>query len=66
MTLLVNINDLRALNMCARSARAWFDVQGLSWSEFVATGTDAEVLRATEDPLALRVIAVAEKRNERG
>lgn len=60
MSVTVTVNHLRAAKMCARSARPWFAEQGLSWSDFVAHGIDSEVLRETNDVLALKVIAVAE------
>lgn len=57
------INDLRAAGICARSSRPWAQRQGINWTEFISSGVDVEVLRATGDPHALRVVAVAEKRN---
>lgn len=62
----VTINHLRAARMCGRAARPWFARNGLSWDTFVSEGYDAEVLRATGDGLALKVIAIAEAeaRNE--
>ncbi len=62
MSLVVTINDLRAAEMCARSARPWFARKGLSWSDFVTKGIDADILRATGDGLALKVVAIAEQR----
>lgn len=47
------------VGFCARGCRAWFAEHGLSWSDFVAHGLPEEVLAATGDELALRVIAHA-------
>lgn len=58
----VTINDLRAARMCGKAARPWFARNGLNWNEFVTKGTDADVLRATNDALALKVVAIAEDR----
>lgn len=48
------------VGFCARGARAWFARQGLDWAEFVRGGIDAEVLLATGDPLARRVVEHAQ------
>ncbi len=58
----VTVQDLRASRLCFQGARPWFRRHGLDWQAFLATGLDAEVLRATGDALALRVIAIAEAR----
>lgn len=62
MPVIVTINDLRAARMCGRAARPWFDAHGLDWNKFITEGYDAEILRATGDALALKVIAKAEER----
>lgn len=62
MSVLVTINDLRTAKMCGRSARPWFARQGLSWDVFITQGYDAEIIRATGDGLALKVVAIAEQR----
>ncbi|MCA0871385.1 hypothetical protein LCL97_11155 [Seohaeicola saemankumensis] len=58
----VTIQDLRASRLCFQGARPWFRRHGLDWRAFLREGLDAEVLRATGDALALRVIAIAEAR----
>lgn len=58
----VTVQDLRASRLCFQGARPWFRRHGLDWQAFLAAGLDAEVLRATGDALALRVIAIAEAR----
>lgn len=44
------------VGFCARGARAWFARHGLDWSAFVREGVDADILIATGDPLARRVV----------
>jgi hypothetical protein len=61
----VTLADLRASRLCFAGARPWFRRHGLDWQAFLREGLDAETLRATGDPFALRVIAVAEAREER-
>lgn len=58
----VTIQDLRASRLCFQGARPWFARHGLDWQVFLRDGLEAEVLAATGDALALRVIAVAEAR----
>ena len=58
----VTIQDLRASRLCFQGARPWFARHRLDWQAFLRDGLDAEVLAATGDALALRVIAVAEAR----
>lgn len=55
----VEIRHIRAAGLCTKGARKWFQAHDLSWSDFLAGGIDAEILEATEDPLALRAVAAA-------
>ena len=64
-TLIVRAEDIRAARLCFQGARPWFRRHGLDWQVFLADGLPAEVLAATGDALALRVIAEAEKRAAR-
>lgn len=64
-SLIVRAEDIRAARLCFQGARPWFRRHGLDWQAFLAEGLPAEVLAATGDALALRVIAEAEKRAAR-
>lgn len=64
-TIIVRAEDIRAARLCFQGARPWFRRHGLDWQAFLAEGLPAEVLAATGDALALRVIAEAEKRAAR-
>ena len=64
-TLIVRAEDIRAARLCFQGARPWFRRHGLDWQAFLAGGLPEEVLAATGDALALRVIAEAEKRAAR-
>ena len=64
-TLIVRAEDIRAARLCFQGARPWFRRHALDWQAFLAEGLPAEVLAATGDALALRVIAEAEKRAAR-
>ncbi len=61
-TLIVRAEDIRTARLCFQGARPWFRRHGLDWQAFLAEGLPAEVLAATGDALALRVIAEAERR----
>jgi hypothetical protein len=58
----VILDDLRAERICLAGARTWWRRHGLDWRRFVADGIDAEILTATGDGMALRVVARAERR----
>ena len=45
---------------CARGARAWCEQHGIDWWQFVQHGVDADILIATGDAMALRLVAHAE------
>jgi hypothetical protein len=42
--------------LCAVEARKWFSAHGLSWSSFVFNGIESDILLATGDALAARVV----------
>lgn len=44
---------------CAAGCREWFAAHNLSWADFVANGIEEQLLAATGDELAHRVIAHA-------
>lgn len=58
--MIVTMKHVRAAGYCSRQPREWFKQQGLSWSDFVANGIDSEVLLATGDGLAKKVVDIAE------
>ncbi|WP_232209698.1 hypothetical protein [Rhodobacter ferrooxidans] len=60
--LIVTLQDLRAARLCFQGARPWFRRQGLDWQQFQIHGIDAEILAASGDALALRVIEAARNR----
>jgi hypothetical protein len=71
---IVTIHDLSQcpgidgrIGLCRRGVRTWCAAQGIDWLDFVANGIDAEVLTATGDAMALRLVQWAEQREaERG
>lgn len=58
--LIIRVGDIRASGICLQGARGWFRRQGLDWQMFLAQGLPEDVLAATGDALALRVIATAQ------
>jgi hypothetical protein len=48
--------------MCAKGARAFFRRHGLDWSQFIREGIDAEMLVATGDAMAMKVVEHAKRR----
>jgi len=51
----------RELGYCNRGLREWFAREGLNWPDFVNNGIDAEILRATNNAMADKAIAHAER-----
>jgi len=44
---------------CSSKSRVWFERHGFCWSDFLKNGIDAELLLATQDALAERLVAWA-------
>jgi hypothetical protein len=57
---IVTHRHCRELGYCNRGLREWFVREGLSWSDFLKQGIDAETLRAKNNAMVDRVIARAE------
>lgn len=59
----IHRSHLDELGYCARGARRWFAAMGLDWADFVRNGIEADVLRATGDAMAIRLIEHVEARD---
>lgn len=71
--LIVTMQDLRTIpgltrrgGFCAPNARAWAARYGLDFRAFVRHGIDADVLLATGDGFAVRLVEWARQRREAG
>lgn len=60
--LLIKMEHVRQARMCSKGARAFFQRHGLDWERFRREGLPAEVIEATGDAMALRVVEVARGR----
>lgn len=60
------IHHIRAANLCASGARAWFAKHNLSWSDFLENGLPVERVDALGDALGDRVAKVAREEAEHG
>ena len=63
-SVIVTIDDVRAVGLCVNGSRAWFERHGLDFRTFLRDGLDAETLLATNDAMALRVVEHARTRQE--
>lgn len=54
--LIVKRSDLDALGYCARGSRRWFARMGLDWSAFLRDGIGIDILLASGDAMALRMV----------
>jgi hypothetical protein len=59
---IVTLKDMRKLRYCSKGARAFFERQGLSWSDFLANGITEEELLKTGDAMAIKAVEVARGR----
>lgn len=50
---------------CHPGARKFFQRHGLDWADFVKNGIEAEVVLATGDAMAVRIVESARTRNGR-
>lgn len=61
MSVIVTVKHLRAAGMCNREPRIFCKRHGISWSDFVTEGLPEEVLVATGDALAMKVVEIARR-----
>ncbi len=54
--LLITIDHVRTAGLCVHGTRTWFARQGLDFRAFLREGIAADVLLATGDAMALRVV----------
>lgn len=62
---LVKMEHVRRAKMCSRGARAFFARHNLNFDEFLVTGLDSSLIRATKDAMAIKVAELAEAEHGR-
>lgn len=62
--MIITMRDVRAAKMCSRGARQFFDRHNLDWQQFRKDGLPAEVIEATGDAMAIKVVEVARGRKQ--
>lgn len=60
--IIITLQDMRSLKYCARGARSFLLRHDLSWTEFLDHGISSDVLEATGDAMALKLVEVARGR----
>lgn len=60
--MIIKMQDVRRAKMCSRGAREFFRRHDLDWAMFLKEGLPAEVIEATGDAMALKVVEVARGR----
>ena len=63
-SVIVTIDDVRAVGLCVNGTRAWFARHDLDFRAFLRDGCAADTLLATGDAMALRVVEHARIRLE--
>lgn len=61
--LIITSTDLHEMKYCSRGARRWFAHYELDWSDFVQNGIDAEVMLATGDAMAIKLVEFVKEKN---
>lgn len=56
------MRDVRAVHMCSRGTREWFERHNLDWSDFLKNGVPVEILDAIGDPMGIAVAEAARGR----
>lgn len=64
--MIVTLADARALGYCSKGLRYFCERNGLSWTRFVRDGLPEEELAVFTDPMVLKLIARAKKREQNG
>jgi hypothetical protein len=59
VTTIVTMRHVRQAKMCSKGARAFFQRHNLDWPTFVRQGLPADIIAATGDTMALKVVEVA-------
>lgn len=60
--MIITMRDIRAAKMCSGGARRFFDRHGLDWKDFLDNGIESEIVLATGDAMARKVVEVANER----
>ncbi len=63
-SVIVTIDDVRAVGLCVNGSRTWFERHGLDFRALRRKALDAETMLATNDAMALRVVEHARTRQE--
>lgn len=61
----ITIDDIIKAGHCPSGARTWFNAHSLDFRDFLKNGVEAEVLLATGDGLAQRVVDRKREREAR-
>lgn len=59
--MIVRIEDMRRAGHCVSGVKRWFEAHGLDFRAFLKDGIDSEILLATGDGLAVRVVRMTEE-----
>ena len=62
----ITIKHIRSARLCTKGARAWFDANGMSWSDFLENGVAVERVEHMNDAYAQQMVALAKEEAESG
>ena len=61
--MIVTINDTRAIGLCVRGQKEWFEQHGFDFSDFLVNGIDEAPFLATGDAQAQMVVDAKRERD---
>lgn len=62
MTVIVTLRDMRACKICSPGAREFCKRHNINWTKFITEGIPEEVLIATGDAMAMKMVEAARGR----
>jgi hypothetical protein len=59
----VKMSDMRAVGYCRRGVKVFLESHGFDWKTFINEGVPEELLAATDDAQALKVVDYVRQQN---
>lgn len=59
--MIITYQHVRQMRYCAKGTRAFFERHGLDWSQFLKVGLPEELILATGDTMAIKLVQQVKK-----
>lgn len=60
----IYMSDIRKAKMCSQGTRAFFLARGWDFRDFLKNGIDIEIVRQSNDAMALQIVEIIENGRE--